>query len=177
MVTCMIYLITVLHYYFRQKRGRRRSVLSLGVEGEVFENYKNILDRESRSDRSRYHAHTRWTMPLRRVTAVPRRTTRRASAQLMTWQQRTVVDVSRQSTLILKLDLDLWLWILIQSELWSRPLHMQILNLKIIRFKRPTGNKRTGKGRDGTGCFAFPVGNNAHNATGKLTLQRRKVGQ
>jgi len=45
---------------------------------------KTVIDRGSRSDRPRYHAHTRWTPPLPLTSAASRRTPRRASAQLMT---------------------------------------------------------------------------------------------
>jgi len=45
---------------------------------------KTVLDRGSMSDRPRYHTHTRWTALLMLVSAAPRRTRRRTSAQLMT---------------------------------------------------------------------------------------------
>jgi len=43
---------------------------------------KTVPDRGSRSDRTRYQDHTRWTPPLPLALATPRRTPRRASAQL-----------------------------------------------------------------------------------------------
>jgi len=58
---------------------------------------KTVLDRGSRSDRPRYHAHTRWTPPLPLASASPRRTPRRGSAQLMTWQNPTTTAVDQYS--------------------------------------------------------------------------------
>jgi len=45
---------------------------------------KTVLNRGSRSDQPSYHGHTRWTPSLPLASAAPRRTSHRASVQLMT---------------------------------------------------------------------------------------------
>jgi len=45
---------------------------------------KTVLDRDAKSDRPCYHAHTRWTPPLPFSRAAPRLVPHRASLQLMT---------------------------------------------------------------------------------------------
>ena len=55
-----------------------------------------VLDRGSRSDRPRNHAHTRWTPPLPLASTEPRRTTRRAGSQLITSQWKPATTAINQ---------------------------------------------------------------------------------
>ena len=84
----------------------RKSVTIWGSYGQEFSVFfdsrcrKTAINGESRSDRTRYHAHTRRAPPLPLASAAPRRTSRRAGSQLMTSQLKsTSTAVSHYSPL------------------------------------------------------------------------------
>jgi len=76
----------------------------------------------------RYRANTRWTSPLPLASVVPRRTSRRASAQLVTWHHGLQSLLHHNLTLSLDLDLSM------AGELGSWPIGLHIGALWQIVF-------------------------------------------